>query len=453
MGRKTILFTLLALLGVALAGCGGGGVTTNKLAETSGSGTGRARIIVQWPTAGSTRVIPAATNSISIEFRNGDVLRKGVIARPDSTLVLEGLPAGKSTFRAYAYSGTGGAGDLLASGEVQFTIKSASESPGGNNVAITLSEVAPPVTDDKYTLGGVAVLDPATPDYVQATLNAIISRSDHKPLEGLTDSNFRVFEDGIERKPVTVAPLSTTTSKADVAFIIDTTGSMSEEIAGVRDSVIAFADTLKASKVDVRFSGVAFGDEVRPGTPFTADVTAFNSWVAGLTADGGGDTPENPLDATLASLNYDWRPDAQHIIVVLTDAPAHQADSVTSQTINAVGATLLGNYVVHTISPEGTRAAHSTSNYPSGNAPASLPGVTRDPSEDVKRLAEITGGVAAILPVDGNVDLTKLPIGDAILKGYIVRFRAPRSDRDHHVRILLTVDGVDVSDQIFNTHY
>ncbi|MGF1723810.1 VWA domain-containing protein [Photobacterium nomapromontoriensis] len=123
--------------------------------------------------------------------------------------------------------------------------------------------------------------------------------------------------------------IGTTSSKADIAFVIDSTGSMSGEISTVINNVMTFVDALKAADIDYRLAGFSFGDEVpyRDKINFTDDANSFKNWVSSLSADGGRDKPENPLDSLIsAGTELSWRADSQQIIMLITDAPAHVAN-------------------------------------------------------------------------------------------------------------------------------
>lgn len=131
----------------------------------------------------------------------------------------------------------------------------------------------------------------------------------------------------------------------DLVFVIDTTGSMSEEIDGVKRAAIDLAEDLALRNRDARFGLVAFGDEVRgawpsASGPLSSNVRDFQRHVATLTATGGGDADENPLDALVVARGMRFRPGAQVLLVLLTDAGAHQRDRVTRLTSAGLAADL-----------------------------------------------------------------------------------------------------------------
>ena len=115
----------------------------------------------------------------------------------------------------------------------------------------------------------------------------------------------------------------------DLAFVLDTTGSMSEEIEAVKSTIRTVASKLSTDQTDVRIGLVEYKDRVDAQVtrtyPFSSDIAAFSRSVAGLTADGGGDTPEDMQAGLAAALDkLQWRGDAvSRMIVVIADAPPH----------------------------------------------------------------------------------------------------------------------------------
>jgi Mg-chelatase subunit ChlD len=115
----------------------------------------------------------------------------------------------------------------------------------------------------------------------------------------------------------------------DVAFVLDTTGSMSEEIAAVQSTIPKVSSSLAHGSLGVRVGMVAFkdrGDEyVTKVYPLTSDLATFEGTVANLRAGGGGDTPESVNEAVHVALTHlDW--DARSIgryAFLVGDAPPH----------------------------------------------------------------------------------------------------------------------------------
>ena len=126
--------------------------------------------------------------------------------------------------------------------------------------------------------------------------------------------------------------------KADIVFVLDCTGSMQGEIDAVRDAIADFADTIEAQAVRARVGLIEFRDRLIreeqrvitfDGQPFTSDPKLFRQQIAHLRAHGGGDEPESSLDAVMLALQQPFAPEANKVIVLVTDAPPHIPDAET----------------------------------------------------------------------------------------------------------------------------
>jgi len=119
--------------------------------------------------------------------------------------------------------------------------------------------------------------------------------------------------------------------KLDLAFLIDATGSMSDEIVQLKSNMISVAQKLDRlpENPDVRYSVTAyrdFGDEyVTRSTEFTADLDRFVRDFRAIEADGGGDLPEALNEGLHETVTLpSWRvDDTVSIVVLVGDAPPH----------------------------------------------------------------------------------------------------------------------------------
>jgi hypothetical protein len=122
---------------------------------------------------------------------------------------------------------------------------------------------------------------------------------------------------------------------ADILFVLDCTSSMQGEIDAIQDAIIAVADTISTEGVRARVGLIEFRDRLIDeehrvltfnGEVFTNDPNGFRQQVSALKATGGGDEPESSLDALLLASRQPFAPDAQKVIVLITDAPPHIPD-------------------------------------------------------------------------------------------------------------------------------
>ncbi len=116
----------------------------------------------------------------------------------------------------------------------------------------------------------------------------------------------------------------------DVLFVIDTTGSMGDEIAQIQATLLQITERIEnlPEKPALRFGMVLYRDRtddyVTKAFSFTDDVASFNEALQSIGAAGGGDGPE-ALNMGL----YDgvetmgWRDDALRLAFLVADAPPH----------------------------------------------------------------------------------------------------------------------------------
>lgn len=165
-----------------------------------------------------------------------------------------------------------------------------------------------------------------TTKYPVITLYVNVRDAAGQPVGNLRKEEFQITEDGA---PVQVVDFAGTgdTRTVDIVFAFDTTGSMGGEINGVKQTCIAFAQKLKDKKRDFRLGLVAFGDEVRgvykPSGDLTDNAEEFKSWISGLSATGGNDSPENQYAALKQASQMKFRSGTQKIVILITDAPPH----------------------------------------------------------------------------------------------------------------------------------
>lgn len=122
-------------------------------------------------------------------------------------------------------------------------------------------------------------------------------------------------------------------ARADLVFVIDTTGSMSDKIDGLIDSCESFVDKLATRRIDWAAAVVGFGDLTVEGdrivaTSFSSSADRVKGLLRGLPRySGGGNEGESSLEALRAALKQPgYRPDAMKVLVLITDEPALQRE-------------------------------------------------------------------------------------------------------------------------------
>ena len=124
--------------------------------------------------------------------------------------------------------------------------------------------------------------------------------------------------------------------KADVVFVIDTTGSMSSYIKSVKENLSAFVNYLAEKGITTRFGIIDYRDITCDGMDSTVvhySGLSGSTWytstedtiteLSRLSVGGGGDTPETLVDALgylVDDATYNWSSNSTRCAIVLTDA-------------------------------------------------------------------------------------------------------------------------------------
>jgi len=137
------------------------------------------------------------------------------------------------------------------------------------------------------------------------------------------------FENGINK--VTLTTPCNTKKQVDVAFVVDATGSMADEIEYLK---VELEDILhnafdRYSDYEMKSGAVFYRDHgdqyLTRHQNFDKDVKKLMNFIAMQKADGGGDSPE-AVDAALNTAldSLSWNPDASaRLLFLVLDAPPH----------------------------------------------------------------------------------------------------------------------------------
>lgn len=116
----------------------------------------------------------------------------------------------------------------------------------------------------------------------------------------------------------------------DIVFILDTTGSMGEEIERLKNTIEIINMNIKSfsSKPAVRFGLVLYRDReedyITKIVPLTDNLERFQAELNKVEADGGGDEPEDLQAALKDSMQQiKWNKNGIKMAFIITDAPIH----------------------------------------------------------------------------------------------------------------------------------
>ena len=116
--------------------------------------------------------------------------------------------------------------------------------------------------------------------------------------------------------------------EVDIAFVMDTTGSMQPAIDELKDNVLSVVNAVEAVSDSHQFSLMQFGDTVSVELDFSLNNgAAFATVLDGLVAAGGNNIPEASDYALKEAVDLrGWRERSKKIIVLVTNAPPGELD-------------------------------------------------------------------------------------------------------------------------------
>jgi outer membrane protein OmpA-like peptidoglycan-associated protein/Mg-chelatase subunit ChlD len=159
-------------------------------------------------------------------------------------------------------------------------------------------------------------------------INIIVEAFNHygEPLDTLLPSEVNVMENGKKKKVISVQKISIKERvPVDFVFLVDITGSMQKYIDATKNYITTFTTRLKRRGIDYRLGLILFSDIVEKVYPPTDNVLTFLGWLQPIRSYGGGDEKENALEALAEACEIKFRPAANKVLVIITDAPYHQS--------------------------------------------------------------------------------------------------------------------------------
>jgi Mg-chelatase subunit ChlD len=197
--------------------------------------------------------------------------------------------------------------------------------------------------------------------------------------------------------------------KVEIVFAIDTTGSMGGLIDGAKRKIWSIAQEVSRAKEqpDVRMGLVAFRDRgdayVTQVTPLTDNLDSIYETLMGLSANGGGDGPEDvnaALHDSLNSIQWSDNKDTLKLIFLVGDAPPHMDYSDQVQWPKTAQHAVRKNIYINTIQCGVDSSTHAT-----------WKNIAHASEGRYARIAQ-TGGVAVAVATPYDDDLRRL--GDAL---------------------------------------
>jgi len=254
---------------------------------------------------------------------------------------------------------------------------------------------------------------------------------DGLPATDLGQSDFQITENGMSQADLfSVTPPSEGGGSrvADIVFLIDDSGSMSDKINAVRQNASNFVNNLAGEGVDFRLGLVRFGQsgggapQVFNGGAMTSDVNQFTSWLSSFRASG---SYEPGLLAILtAAQTFNFRQGSQRIFILVTD---EDSDGGSQSQLSQAVTTCQSNSIT----------VYGAVNCGDGNSYWQYCG---------NGIVLQTGG--NLFPVNGSYDSILGDIGNQVGSTYVVRYRSSNPTFDGQERLVrvLVSDGLGNSE-------
>ncbi len=150
-------------------------------------------------------------------------------------------------------------------------------------------------------------------------------------------SDVKLFSVGVNNLVVDLAV--TANKNIDIAFVVDATGSMSDELEYLKVELVDVINKVKSNNPEsqINTSSVFYRDEgddyVTRKFDFTSDINKTVDFIKDQSADGGGDFPEavhSALNVALKELQWSTT-STSRILFLLLDAPPHDDNQIIDQ--------------------------------------------------------------------------------------------------------------------------
>ncbi|MGB5941458.1 MAG: vWA domain-containing protein [Leeuwenhoekiella sp.] len=156
------------------------------------------------------------------------------------------------------------------------------------------------------------------------------------------DKPLQTIENGVIK--IETAASAAATKTVELAFIVDATGSMGDELEFLKDDLKSVIQKVKIQNqtIDIATSAVFYRDEgddyVVRKSVFSKSIDATLSFISKQSAGGGGDFPEAVHTALNTAVNdLQWSTTAKsRIAFLMLDAPPHYEEQVIDDLHNSI---------------------------------------------------------------------------------------------------------------------
>ncbi len=156
---------------------------------------------------------------------------------------------------------------------------------------------------------------------------------------------------------MSIGTMAAGSRRIDLAFVIDTTGSMSDDIYEVKTNMTNYLNDLNDSGIDYRIAIVEYRDfssrtgesedfPYRVTLNFSSDYRTITNSINSVDLGNGGDWEETLYSALIDGLDeLNWRDSSGKAAIIMGDAPALDPEPITGYTLEMVKNKMLYNKI------------------------------------------------------------------------------------------------------------
>ncbi len=159
-------------------------------------------------------------------------------------------------------------------------------------------------------------------------------------------------------------------SVADIAFVVDQSGSMSGEFSWIASSISTISQKIADAGITARYAisgyertfGTAYSGNIY--SDFTSDINDIITTASGVSLYGGSEYSYNA--AVAATTGFSWDQSAAKVIILITDEASPQYGDIYTE--QQVGDTMnAGGFLLNVIAPETYRTRWDEAAYSNGS--------------------------------------------------------------------------------------
>ena len=318
--KAKIKYLLGASIIFLLAGCAAQSPMDNKDASSKGESSSGDYYTPSYRDTGSTSKTSSDTTNSESAQQNNNLPRAGQVTcsaiDDNSNYTYWNQLCNKNYGNNYDYGRFGSyvSPDFNANNRLELNIIN------GNNVKVSIKNSQSEAYVDNFHK---AYLFPKT---VAANYDVEISYVDSNNQPQTVEKNVK---DG---DIIDLEQTFTTSTNMQIMFVVDATGSMSDEITYLQAEIDSIISKVKNAnqQANIELSILMYRDKADEYllrySDFTADIDAQKTFLLAQKARGGGDFPEAVDEAFTVAMEKQWNEDATKLLIHVADAPAHTED-------------------------------------------------------------------------------------------------------------------------------